>query len=153
MLTYNMDVEERSTWLRATPGAAAQAQPFYCTEAGNFYGRAHFATARTDKESYLLFYTLSGSGLIEQNDQRIELPAGSALLLNCRTPQSYCTAPGQDHWHHYWVHLDGAAVKVTGLGAVKGLRHGSGAGGGPQPDAALLHVHVTSQHRLFLLPL
>ena len=23
MLTYNMDVEERSTWLRATPGAAA----------------------------------------------------------------------------------------------------------------------------------
>ena len=33
MLTYNMDVEERSTWLRATPGAAAQAQPFYCTEA------------------------------------------------------------------------------------------------------------------------
>lgn len=97
MLTYNMDVEERSTWLRATPGAAAQAQPFYCTEAGNFYGRAHFATARTDKESYLLFYTLSGSGLIEQNDQRVELPAGSALLLNCRTPQSYCTAPGQDH--------------------------------------------------------
>ena len=84
MLTYNMDVEERSTWLRATPGAAALAQPFYCTEAGNFYGRAHFATARTDKESYLLFYTLSGSGLIEQNDQRVELPAGSALLLNCR---------------------------------------------------------------------
>ena len=110
MLTYNMDVEERSTWLRATPGAAAQAQPFYCTEAGNFYGRAHFATARTDKDSFLLFYTLSGSGLIEQNDQRVELPAGSALLLNCRTPQSYCTAPGQDHWHHYWAHLDGAGV-------------------------------------------
>lgn len=110
MLTYNMDVEERSTWLRATPGAAALAQPFYCTEAGNFYGRAHFATARTDKESYLLFYTLSGSGLIEQNDQRVELPAGSALLLNCRVPQSYCTAPGQDHWHHYWAHLDGAGV-------------------------------------------
>lgn len=101
MLTCNMDVEERSVWLRATPGAAAMAQPFYCTEAGNFYGRAHFATARTDKDSYILFYTLSGSGLIEQNDQRIELPAGSALLLNCRTPQSYCTAPGQDHWHHY----------------------------------------------------
>ena len=51
MLTYNMDVEERSSWLRATPAAAALAQPFYCTEAGNFYGRAHFATARTDKES------------------------------------------------------------------------------------------------------
>ena len=32
MLTYNMDVEERSTWLRATPGAAALAQPFYCRQ-------------------------------------------------------------------------------------------------------------------------
>ena len=34
----------------------------------------------------------------------------SNLLLNCRTPQSYCTAPGQSCWHHYWVHLDGAGV-------------------------------------------
>ncbi len=34
----------------------------------------------------------------------------AALLLNCRTPQSCCTAPGQSCWHHYWVHLDGAGV-------------------------------------------
>ena len=110
MLTYNMDVEERSLWLRATPGAAVLAQPFYCTEAGHFYGRSRFATARTDKESYLLFYTVAGAGLIEQGAQQVELPAGSALLLNCRTPQSYCTAPGQQSWQHNWVHLDGAGV-------------------------------------------
>ncbi len=110
MLTYNMDVEERSLWLRTTPGAAVLAQPFYCTEAGHFYGRSRFATARTDKESYILFYTVAGAGLIEQDAQQVELPAGSALLLNCRTPQSYCTAPGQESWQHYWVHLDGAGV-------------------------------------------
>ena len=110
MLTYNMDVEERSLWLRATPGAAVLAQPFYCTEAGHFYGRSRFATARTDKESYILFYTVAGAGLIEQDAQQVELPAGSALLLNCRTPQSYCTAPRQESWQHYWVHLDGAGV-------------------------------------------
>lgn len=110
MLTYNMDVEERSLWLRATPGAAVLAQPFYCTEAGHFYGRSRFATARTDKESYLLFYTVAGAGLIEQGAQQVELPAGSALLLNCRTPQSYCTAPGQQSWQHTWVHLEGAGV-------------------------------------------
>ena len=110
MLTYNMDVEERSLWLRATPGAAVLAQPFYCTEAGHFYGRSRFATARTDKESYLLFYTVAGAGLIEQGSQQVELPAGCALLLNCRTPQSYCTAPGQQSWQHTWVHLDGAGV-------------------------------------------
>ena len=81
MLTYNMDVEERSVWLRATPNNAVLAQPFYATEAGLFYGRSHFATARTDKESYILFYTLAGAGLIEQNEQHIELPQGAALLM------------------------------------------------------------------------
>ena len=95
------------------PPAPLHGAAFYCTEAGNFYGRAHFATARTDKDSYILFYTLSGSGLIEQNDQRIELPAGSALLLNCRTPQSYCTAPGQDHWHHYWCIWTARALPIS----------------------------------------
>lgn len=110
MLSYNMDVEERSVWLRATPGTAVLAQPVLLHRGRAVLRPRHFATARTDKESYILFYTLSGSGLIEQNDQRIELPAGSALLLNCRAPQSYCTAPGQSHWHHYWVHLDGMGV-------------------------------------------
>lgn len=112
MLTYNLDIEERSVWLRTTPGAAALAQPYYCTEAGLFWGRQRFATVRSNKDSYLFFYTLSGAGLIEQGGSRIELRPGQALLLNCRTPQSYCTAPGAGHWHHYWVHFDGPGVQA-----------------------------------------
>jgi AraC-like DNA-binding protein len=107
-----MDVEARSKWLRTTPGAGALAQPYHCTEAGIFYGQQHFATARTDKESYILFYTIKGAGLIEQNGVQIELPVGEALLLNCRTAQSYCTAPNQTCWHYYWVHLDGTGVQA-----------------------------------------
>lgn len=110
MLTYNMDVTPESIWKRTTPGAAELAQPYYCTEAGLFFARQHFSTARTDKDSYLLFFTLRGAGLIEQNGSRAVLRTGQALLLNCRTAQSYCTAPGQSCWHHYWVHLDGAGV-------------------------------------------
>ena len=110
MLTYNMDVTPESLWKRTTPSEAELTQPYYCTEAGVFYVQQHFSTARTDKESYLLFYTLRGAGLIEQGESHVELRTGQALLLNCRTPQSYCTAPGQSCWHHYWVHLDGAGV-------------------------------------------
>lgn len=110
MLAYNMDVAPESIWRRTTPGAAELAQPYYCTEAGLFYAQQHFSTARTDKESYLLFYTLRGAGLIEQNGSRVVLRTGQALLLNCRTAQSYCTAPGQSCWHHYWIHLDGVGV-------------------------------------------
>ena len=102
MLTYNMDVTQESVWKRTTPSEAELAQPYYCTEAGVFYAQQHFSTARTDKESYLLFYTLRGAGLIEQGESHVVLSTGQALLLNCRTPQSYCTAPGQSCWHHYW---------------------------------------------------
>ena len=110
MLTYNMDVTPESVWKRTTPSEAELAQSYYCTEAGVFYAQQHFSTARTDKESYLLFYTLRGAGLIEQDGNHVTLSTGQALLLNCRTPQSYCTAPGQSCWHHYWVHLDGVGV-------------------------------------------
>lgn len=113
MLTYNMDVESRSLWRRTTPGPAALAQPYYCTEAGLFYGRAHFSTARSDKESYILFYTLAGAGLVEQRDSRVLLGPGTALLMNCRTPQSYGTAPGESCWHHYWAHVDGTGVAAA----------------------------------------
>lgn len=110
MLTFNMDVEPSSRWLRTTPGAAALAQPYFCTEAGLFYGRERFATARTDKESYLLLYTLEGTGLIEQNDTQVALGPGCALLLDCRAPQNYGTAPGQTCWHHYWALIEGTGV-------------------------------------------
>lgn len=110
MFTYNMDVTPESVWKRTTPSEAELAQPYYCTEAGVFYAGQHFSTARTNKESYLLFYSLRGAGRIEQGGSQVLLHPGQALLLNCRTPQSYCTAPGQSCWHHYWVHLDGAGV-------------------------------------------
>ena len=77
MLTYNMDVTPESVWKRTTPSEAELAQPYYCTEAGVFYAQQHFSTARTDKESYILFYTLRGAGLIEQ---------GKAM---------WCSAPGR----------------------------------------------------------
>ena len=38
MLTYNMDVEERSVWLRATPNNAVLAQPFYAMKPDCFMG-------------------------------------------------------------------------------------------------------------------
>lgn len=112
MLTFNMDVEPRSRWLRTTPGAAALAQPYFCTETGLFYGRDRFATARTDKECFLLLYTLEGAGVVEHNEAQAALGPGCALLLDCRLPQSLGTAPGHDHWHFYWAQIDGSGVQA-----------------------------------------
>lgn len=111
MLTYTMDVEPHSIWLRTTPGAVALRQPYYLTEAGLFYGRQNFATSRANKECYLIFYTLSGKGIVTQNGDTVTLGPGDALLLNCRKPQTYRTAPGAAKWDHYWAHVDGIGIK------------------------------------------
>ena len=113
MLTYTMDVEERSRWIIATPSVRALAQPYLCSEVGDFYARSQFATARSDKNSFIVFYTLAGCGVIEQGGQKVMLTRGQALIMDCRSPQSYGTAPGHDHWYHLWTHVDGGGVSIA----------------------------------------
>ena len=114
MLTYTMDVEERSRWIIATPSAAAAAQPYFASEVGDFYARSRFVTARSDKNSFIVFYTLGGAGVVRQGGQTVTLSKGQALLMDCRTPQSYGTAPGHGHWYHLWAHVDGGGVSLAG---------------------------------------
>ena len=111
MLAYNLDVEPGSLWLRNTPSEFALQQPFFCTEAGVFYAKENFNTSRDFKDSFLLFYTAEGSGIIRQNGVSMKLMPGQALLLNCRTPQSYLTDPEAGRWTHYWAHIDGSGMK------------------------------------------
>jgi AraC-like DNA-binding protein len=113
MLTYTMDVEERSRWIIATPSVRALAQPYLCSEVGDFYARSQFATARSDKNSFIVFYTLAGCGVVEQGGQKVMLTRGQALIMDCRSPQSYGTAPGHDHWYHLWTHVDGGGVSIA----------------------------------------
>ena len=113
MLTYTMDVEERSRWIVSTPSAVEAAQPYFCSEVGDFYARGRFSTARSDKNSFILFYTLGGEGVVRQGGQEVRLTRGMALLMDCRTPQSYGTAPEHNHWYHLWAHIDGGGVSLA----------------------------------------
>ena len=114
MLTYTMDVEDRSRWLISTPPAEVLEHPYYCTEVGDFYARSRFSTARSGKDSFIVFYTLGGTGIVRQDGQEIALEKGRALLMDCRTPQSYFTSPERSHWYHLWAHVDGGGVAMTG---------------------------------------
>ena len=114
MLTYTMDVEDRSRWIIATPSAVTAAQPYYASEVGDFYARDKFVTTRSDKNSFIVFYTLGGAGIIRQGGQTVRLEKGQALLMDCRSPQSYGTAPGHGHWYHLWTHVDGGGVALAG---------------------------------------
>ena len=110
MLTYTMDIEKRSTWFRSTPSETGRSLPFFCTEAGTFYARERFVTERSHKDAYLVFYTLGGAGIIEQEGQSVTLGQSQALLMDCRAPQRYVTDPVRHHWYHLWAHVNGAGA-------------------------------------------
>ena len=114
MLQYNLDVEKNSTWLRSTPSPQELVQPYYCTEVGCFYALRGFTTARSNKNSFIVFYTLHGAGLVRQGGQEVRLEKGQALLMDCRSPQSYGTALDSARWDHLWAHVDGAGVAAIG---------------------------------------
>ncbi len=110
MLTYNLDISQNSTWLNCAPSEIMQNLGFYCTEAGTFYCNRAFETKRSDKNSYLLFFTFDGEGIIEQNGNRYVLKAGSLALLNCKTSHCYYTSPSEEKWSFHWAHINGTGV-------------------------------------------
>ncbi len=110
MLNYNMDIDERSSWITATPGAFARSLPFYCTEVGEFYAGSDFFTERDEKEGYWLVYTIKGEGELNYRSEQIRLTAGCCYIVDCREYQYYRTAPTSTDWHHFWVHLNGNGI-------------------------------------------
>ena len=120
MLTYNMDVTPESVWKRTTPSEAELAQPYYCTEAGVFYAQQHFATARTDKESYLSGFTLPGAGGEQGESWRgAQHRAGAAAELPHAAELLY--RPGAKLLASLLgAHLDGAGSPLGGAAAAAG---------------------------------
>lgn len=110
MLHYCLDLKENSRWERATPTPTAAHAPFVCTESGLFYAGKDFFTERSYKDSYELFFTISGEGILRQRSQELHLTPGTAVLIDCTAPQFYCTAPKSAHWHHYWAHIQGSGI-------------------------------------------
>lgn len=106
-------LDRRSFWLTNTPSATQLEMPYVCTEAGALYGERGFYTERERKDSYLLFYTFSGTGFARQNKRTVTIGHGQMLLMDCRVPQAYGTSPKSDHWYHLWAHVEGQGVEAT----------------------------------------
>lgn len=127
MLSYLMDIEPHSCWLRATPTESIQALGFYCTEAGTFYCRKNFNTIRSKKTSYLLLFTFEGEGIVEQDEKVFKATPNTIVLLDCNKPHSYCTS-SMKKWNFHWAHVNGSSVD----GFFSLLQ---------SPDSPLYHVH------------
>ncbi len=121
MAKYNENIYDDSIWITATPTLASLSLPFMATESGHFIAYEGYSVSREFHDSFLLIYTVKGTGVITSNGSEAAIPAGNGIVIDCRTPHAYKTA--SDEWDFYWVHIKGSGTEpISALSAPYGLR-------------------------------
>lgn len=104
---YNYDVEKDSCWLHATPSITAKSTFFYVQETGFFKCHSQYYTERENLNSYLILYTLSGSGMLKYDDKTFALTPGTAFFIDCMEYNYYKTT-SEENWETCWLHFQGS---------------------------------------------
>ncbi len=124
MGAFDIDIDDRSLWVTATPVDKNVTMPFYITEVGHFFARRDYVTERTGHDSYMLIFTLGGRGCLRTGGFRGALSEGEAVIFDCREPHYYRSET--DEWDFFWMHLRGSgaagmisAINYDGIRAVK----------------------------------
>ncbi len=78
-------------------------------EAGHFYALSGYAVNREFHDSFLLMYTVKGTGQISCGDASFTLEEGCAALIDCHIPHNYRSEGGE--WEFLWMHFTGSMAK------------------------------------------
>lgn len=92
-----------------TPTVSARQTFFYVQEAGYFRTSPPYFTERANLSSFLIFYNLSGKGLLKYLGNSYYMLPGSTVLINCENHHYYECLSGQD-WEFLWLHFNGASA-------------------------------------------
>lgn len=96
--------------LIATPSALAKSTYFYIQEIGYFKTQEHYYTERSNLNSYLMIYTLSGKGILQYEGRSYPITSGQFVWIDCMKPHYYATDT-KDLWEILWVHFNGATTE------------------------------------------
>ena len=121
MAKYNENIYDDSIWITATPTPASLSLPFMATESGHFIAYSGYNVSREFHDSFLLIYTLKGTGMVTSNGSDTTIPSGHGIIIDCHAPHAYKTV--SDEWDFYWIHIKGSGTDpVSALAAPYGLR-------------------------------
>ncbi|RKP52987.1 AraC family transcriptional regulator [Cohnella endophytica] len=105
------DWSEDSVRVMATPSAFAKASLYYVQETGFFRTLPSYFTERVNLDSYLILYTLGGTGSLVYGDRTYTLRPGQLFYIDCRKYQYYRT-DSDDLWEMLWIHFDGSSSRA-----------------------------------------
>lgn len=92
-----------------TPSLSARQTFFYVQEAGYFKTEPPYFTERAGLKSFLVFYTISGEGLLKYRDGSYPLMPKSAVMINCAEHHYYECAKNNS-WEFLWLHFNGPSA-------------------------------------------
>lgn len=93
-----------------TPSSKSR-ELFYCIqEIGHFKAFQPYYTERASLPSYLMKFTLSGTGQLKYQDKVYILEAGDVFFIDCENYQYYKTI-SREPWEMDWIHLYGGNAK------------------------------------------
>ena len=104
-----LDISGDSYITTVTPNLFDKTRFFYAQELGELKAGARYYTERDNLPSYLLLYTLGGSGKLLYGEREYSLLPGDAAFLDCMPFQRYETGP-EGFWHLKFAHVYGLSV-------------------------------------------
>lgn len=108
MRKYNEKIANHSIWYTVTPTKTASALPFTIMEIGHFYAEPEYTINREMHESFLILYTIHGSGIITTGGNSFSLSSGQLAFIDCHIPHAYHS--DEQNWEFLWLHINGASL-------------------------------------------
>ncbi|MEG1880386.1 MAG: AraC family transcriptional regulator [Oscillospiraceae bacterium] len=102
----NLDISDKSSWVTITPTPIAKTFPMYFTEIGKFYAGGEYFTKRSNFDSFLMIYSIAGSGYLETDNAKYDVSENIATIIDCNKYHIYKSKDGKP-WTFFWVHING----------------------------------------------
>lgn len=102
------NISDESIWITSTPSTTTRLLPFYIMEIGHFFSNSNYSVKREYHDSYLLIFTLKGSGCIHTNNTSYNLTSNTCTIIDCHSPHEYYST--SKLWDFFWIHFDGNSI-------------------------------------------
>ena len=106
---HSPGVLEPSKIFLYSASARARSLFYYLLCIGHYHCSAEYLVARQRYDSFLLIYTLSGSGYVLQDGEYRSVGTGSIALLDCYQAHTYKAS--KEGWEILWMHIDGPTLR------------------------------------------
>ena len=90
-----------------TPSNTAKQNYMYLQSACNMSVSKDYSHALPIMDSYMLLYTIDGSGELEYTDRRFTVSAGNGFLIDCRQNYSFRCSSNCDNWKYISFIMNG----------------------------------------------